>query len=371
MQERTILEFPTTRHARAYDPDFDIQAFQDLSNLKVQLPFEEYKRREIQLHLRTLHNLETNLGERFNVQLSTIEFTIKNGQLKSAEYDEPFIEIVKKGVDFRKINGNPTDHKRERAELKGFTKIQDALTQPHIIPNFKVISVSPRGQDDSDYKLNFFDIYDVVDKNCITMTRYASKMTYIELLQAAQQIDPIFETPTELTDSFFLSSPIETMRSFEDILEVFHPDLQSKSTEELEKLLKACKPLFDLYIKDPSYDNYIAILNFSDEFIFKPNIQHYLYEKTHEVDYLPFFANQLAKQPVRQVATGCGLQGGLISPYTFIFSVADFALNISTNKDEYGTLEIHCEECGASYNRTPGKLEEKCRLCGGTKGIAC
>lgn len=53
------------------------------------------------------------------------------------------------------------------------------------------------------------------------------------------------------------------------------------------------------------------------------------------------------------------------------FSVADFGFNLGANEDQYGTLELHCEECGQSYNRTHGKLEKSCRFCGGTKGITC
>lgn len=54
----------------AYDPRFDIWASRQLAMLKTQLPTAEYQRRQNQLDLRTRHNLETCLGERFNVEIS-------------------------------------------------------------------------------------------------------------------------------------------------------------------------------------------------------------------------------------------------------------------------------------------------------------
>jgi len=81
----------------------------------------------------------------------------------------------------------------------------------------------------------------------------------------------------------------------------------------------------------------------------------------------------LGAQIVRTTNGGCGLSGGYqISTNSHGFqSVAEFGTLNNSLEDNYGTLEIHCEECGAIYLRTPNKLEERCRCCGGTKGIAC
>lgn len=384
MAERALHQLET-RHALAYNPAFDIKACRKLEDLRHQFTISEYSRLKQQLDTRIRHNLETTLGERFNAQISEVYYRLDNGQLVSQEHDEPFAEIVKRGVDWRKRFGNPADHERENAELQGFAKIQQILTQPHIIPEFKVINISPRGLQDSDYQLNFFDIYEVVDICQIRMTRYASKMTSEEFLEAAKNINPSFKSPQVLNDSFFLENPVETFRSLEEILEIFHPDINSMAKAQFQNLiLKDCDPLITAYIVNPSEKTYNALLNLADRLIgislspkvgSDPLIRGLTPISPNGVDRL---INQFGALPVRPVTTGCGLQHGfsptingqLLAIRSFSegwsttnyypYSVAEFALfSQSENQD---TSDFPCPRCG--YTITYGAGIKKCPGCG-------
>ena len=72
---------------------------------------------------------------------------------------------------------------------------------------------------------------------------------------------------------------------------------------------------------------------------------------------------------------GCG--GSMFSMLDFGRQVSILSVSVLPDlvagglKDKYGTREIHCEECGATYTRDYNKLEERCRKCRGTKGIVC
>src|SRR3990172_6418818 len=85
------------RPTLGYDPLFDIQDYQDLIYQKNYISPREFARRKAQVNIRTQHNLETALGEPFNVEVSKTTYEIKNDQLISAQHDEPFIDIIKRG----------------------------------------------------------------------------------------------------------------------------------------------------------------------------------------------------------------------------------------------------------------------------------
>ena len=76
----TRVETVTCRKALAYDPIFDIEDFQTLEGLRSQVSLQEHTRPTNQLNARTRSNLETNLGERFNVQINTVNYSLENGQ---------------------------------------------------------------------------------------------------------------------------------------------------------------------------------------------------------------------------------------------------------------------------------------------------
>src|SRR3990170_279651 len=84
---------PTTRSIIGYEPLFDTQAYQALTSQENFLSQQEFTRRKEQLDTRTQHNLETALGERYNLQISQVQYRIKDGQFISEEHDELFLDV--------------------------------------------------------------------------------------------------------------------------------------------------------------------------------------------------------------------------------------------------------------------------------------
>ena len=383
----TDYRLPTTRPILGYEPLFDTQAYRALLDRKSSLSTEEFKRRQIQLDTRTRRNLETALGERFNVELSQVIYRIENNQLVSDEHDEPFLEIIKRGQQYRKENGSG-DIGREMAEVTGFERILQILTDPDFA-DAKIIVISPRGSQNSIYQHNFFDLYqsqktqnaqnEAGPRSVVMMTRYASNATYEEFRQATEQIDPFNSLPQDPTDADFLKTPLITYQESAGIAKIMHRDEKTMTRKDLQRLIAKVTPLIDAYINEPSPKTYNAILNFADAIIFAGHETD-----KHKLQFLQSPAltstegliRLYGNLPVRMVAAGCGPQGGFGQSATLAlvnspFSVSEFGVKTTSVEDEYGTLEIHCEECGATYNRSSGKLEEKCRRCGGTRGITC
>lgn len=357
MPERAIL---------GYDPQFDINDYRRASGEDIP-----------QLHMLKRHNLETMLGERFNVELSQVSYFVENGQLKSPDHNEPFLEIVKRGQEYRLKLGS-RDALREAAEVEGFAKVQQILTDLDSQPEKKVIVISPKGPTGSIYQHNFFDVYSKNPNGQITMSRYTSKLSYQEFRQAATLLDPFTSLPASPMDTDFLKSPLETYRSVDEILEILHPSEKTMPLREYQKLIEACMPLILAYINalaqgSPVYEIgkiYNALLNYADNLVLSPKTRLAFDPLASKPPSINHLVADFGWQPVRPVAAGCGGQSGFSnSPNIFgsPFSVSEF----SFGQDQYGTLEIHCEECGATYSRDKGKLEKSCRNCGGKKGIVC
>ena len=102
-----------------YEPFFDVHAYQNLATQKNLISPQEFSRRKNQLDERTRTNLDTMLGERFNVELSRVTYEIENNHLMSSQHDKPFLEIIRHGQKYRQENGS-NDTVRELAEVEGF-----------------------------------------------------------------------------------------------------------------------------------------------------------------------------------------------------------------------------------------------------------
>ena len=374
-------QFAEKRPILGYDPLFDISDRQSLDLQKNHLTPAEFQRHKNQLDLRTRHNLETALGERFKVEISQIIYQIVDGLLQNLEHDEPFIEIVKRGQRYRQSNGS-NETERELAEVEGFTKVQDLLVSGNWPLDPKIIVISPRGQEDSIYQHNFFDVWEK-DGDRIIMRRYTSSATYEQFRVAAEFLDPFNNLPGNPTDADFLKTPLIAYKQIDEILALFPPDEGVITRQELANIIAICSQLIENYINNPSSKTFTALLNFADALTFTPEVKS-PYTSRVRMRITPMTVKRLidfyGSQPARQVATGCGLQLGFRSTvsgqWSMVnfspFSVAEFGIvNLSSGEDQYGTLQIHCGECGATYMRTPGKLEKNCQRCGGTKGIVC
>src|SRR3989344_694070 len=316
-------------------------------------------------------NLEADLGERFNIEISQVEYIFDGPFLKSTQTDEPFIETIKRGIQNRQNYAGSHDRRRELAEFENFNKVQTYFWEDDN-PDTCVITIAARGSKGSCYQHNFFDVYEQTTDGKIPMTRYASQMSIDQFKNAAKQIGPDFDSEPQVDDVYFLRNPIKTKLSKNQLLDIFHPDHDALKVKDNRALVSACQLLIEGYIKDPSERRRRILLNFADDFIFKPQTRKELTLKMQNPDFLPMLSAQLAARPVRYVLTGCGAQGDQISIFNSApFSVAEFGIANTSLEDQYGTLEIHCEECGVTYLRDRGKLEKNCRRCGGTRGITC
>ncbi len=347
---------------RGYDVDIDIADFlRGQENPQI-------------LAARKKHDLETMLGERFNVEIAQTTYNINNGQLHHSEFAEPFTDRIRLGIEYRRGRNSP-DFERERAELEGFLDLESQIQNSQ--PGTKFVIISPPG---INYPKKFFDIYQRVDNDIVQSSRYTSTLSNERLLAVAAELDIAWQAasianPNQTpTDAHFLRSPIKTSLPTEKILEKFHPEKDTLQNAEYKKLLEAAAPIILVYLaqlecnpqSQDVYKNFNALLNFADNWVLNPQNRQSISQST--VSDIPRVINELAILPVRPVMAGCGLQTAYETangqaPY----SVADYA----PTRDKFGTLEIHCEECGAKYNRTPNKLEEKCKRCGGIKGIKC
>jgi hypothetical protein len=328
------------------------------------LPESLYQTKLKKLNELTHTNIVTSIGERLNVELFRAQYQQKEGQLISPLYCEPFLEIVTRGQLFREQKGS-RDVKREKAEVAGFTKAQEILADPDLGNDAKIIIISPRGNSDSIYQHNFYDVYEKAEDGTISMYRYSSKCSYQEFWQTAQEVDPFNNIPDNPQDHDFLKNPLVTYKPKEDIQELFNPDTKTINLEEFIRVTSSemCKNQIQDYFR--------ALLNGQDA----QTLQHQYNLIAKSADIVAgkdiqakesTFEEQLST-PLRVVATACGISGTTNNP----FSVSEFAKSSYVLKDQYGTLEIRCQECHITYLRTSGKLEENCRFCGGTKGIAC
>lgn len=323
-----------------------------------------------------LRNLETFLGERLNVILSKSKYEIKDGVIYGEDMDSPFIEVMKRGVEYRrKLDGDKRiDRKREEAEVVGFSKIQNVLCNPNIEPGTMMVSISPPGSSRSIYQHNFYDIFTLKEfygKRFIEARRYSSALTYEEYKDKLSLLHYMGDI---VDDADFLSNPIKIdpsaglrvfFKTADEIHGYLHSEHKTTNEQDFERIKRACRSLSERYAqeKDPNILN--AIMNKADiEAGLIPNKLVRFYGSLDQE------INFLGKEPVRQAATGCGSSGGfstnnidklLSSP----FSISDFG-----SSDKYGSREFECPECGRINIRPENGFLTRCQHCASDK-VAC
>jgi len=320
--------------------------------------------------LRIRRNLETDLGERFNVVISQVQYYLDGNLLKSQDDTEPFVETIKRGIKNRQKYAGFHDRRRELAEFENFNKVQTYLLEDDL-----VISVSAKGPKDSCYQRNYFDIYEKTSTGKVQMTRFSSQMSIRELTEAIRQINPDFGLDSEVDDIYLLQNPIKANLSTDQILEIFHPDYEALREEELEKLLVACQPLIFAYInsliENPNDAEIYrrALLNFADDFILKPKTRELLQHQPRDAAFSPVFASQLAARPVRYVVTGCGAQGNMLISNFSPYSVVEFASSKKTSSEK--TLNCRCPFCNRHVEANISSGRITCPECGNSAPYQC
>ena len=334
--------------------------------------------------MRTTKNLETMLGERFNVEISQVIYQIRDNQLVSPLHNEPFLDVIRRGQKYRQENGSD-ETERELAEVEGFERLQQIISisddtvsseanlnkseADDTVSKLKVIIISPRGKPDSIYQHNFLDVYEKKG-NQVTMTRYTTSANYHQFRQAADKIDPFNNLSANPTDADFIKTPFITYKNTGEILDLFPPDEGVIARRDLEKIHRFCTQIIINYISNPSYITFNALLNFADR-ISQASQAPRGSDPQMDRPIKPFEIAQVISHfgylPVRQVVAGCGLQGNsTISNFKFQisnfmpYSVAEFAFpgQIASSKD---TSDFPCPRCG--YVITYGAGIKKCPGC--------
>lgn len=297
--------------------------------------------------------LETHIGERLNTLLSRNTYQIKEGRIYGFGLGEPFIDVMKDGVG----HGSFSDRPREEAEVIGFSKIQGQLAGPGVPDGEIMVSISPKGDKDSVYQHNFYDVF-IRRGNYIEARRYSAGLTWQEFGQRARDLD----FGGEATDVSFLSNPIlVTGLTPDEIHHFFHKEHEYLSEEDYLLILKICLPSILYYAENPSDRSFNAALNKAD--FVRENVEDIKKGKLAYVDIATgHTADNWGRLPVRKTTTGCGLSGGA-SVDDSPFSVSDFA------EDKYGSRKFNCPHCGEENRRPKDKLIASCQHCG--KDVRC
>ncbi|GEM_PF-4938547 len=370
---------------RSYSVLLDTQAYRKIHLQSANLDQDSHQQEFNNLNHLTETNLTTSLAERFNAEIFRADYKIQNGELIHPSYDIPFTEIVEKGQHFRRQNGSE-DCERELAELAGFQKLEKIITDPDFSEEASIIVISPRGKKGSIYQHNFYDVYKKIGAK-VEMRRFSSKCSYEAFEIAAAVIDPFSLIDKDPTDANFLASPLVTYKNMKEIEDLLQIDRETMCEEELEKLLAKCATLRSDYInylsQSPYFSDekaagkYHSYIKFAD-IVAGKDIQYssisqrqIIIEEIQNPLTMEYVASYLGTQPVRTIASYCGIDKGYETNSYGYQSVAQLGLKLIAREDQFGTLEINCGECGRNYSRNRGKLEEKCRYCSGTKGIVC
>ena len=286
--------------------------------------------------------LETHIGERFNVLLSRTRYEIREGKIFGEGENEPFVNSLIRGRDYRRVHGNPIDRDREQAEVVGFEKTETITTDPQTPEDTKIISFSQRGEEGSAYQHNFYDIFTKrVDERgaYIETRRYSSALSLQDC--AKFYLEMGFEGVGEVgNDVFFLSNPIviddPRFKTADDIHSYLHRDHEFMPVEEFERILSRAEPKILKYAYNRTRYNLNDALNTADveAGILKIDVQDIA----------------LGLIPVRQVMTGCGASCG-------VKSVSEFGIKVRNYKFE---TEGTCRTCGKLRMCGPVGICEKC-----------
>lgn len=381
-EQNNIIDFPqkvewsvtkSEKKVVQYELDFDRGQARELLDSKHQQGYEE---RVENFKSFTEMQLNTALGERFNRGLSKYTYRMEKGVLYGEHSEEPFLDVLERGKLYRQVHGNPVDHKREEAEVIGFSKIQEYMGDAPT--GATVISISQPGGEGSIYKHNFYDVFQKNTEGNIDVVRFSNANNADETVEKLTEMDPTITVPPDLSSEYLLANPIIFSGDMHWDLDKIHAQIHKEHSvmdeNDFQLIKEMCAFLIISYInsllEDPD-DKYIharlynAIFNKADE------IADALIEDTiHSVESSAEMTQEqiyyLGGQQVREVNTGCGFSGGAslgVESANGPFSVADYGVGgrFSTEiKDQYGGLEFDCPHCKKKNKRPYGSLIRTC-----------
>ena len=304
---------------------------------------EDYRFRRDALISYNTDQMITNLGERFNVILSTYQYEIKDGQLWGKDMNEPAINSFIRGRDFRREHGNPVDFRREEAEIVGFKKIQSIMVDENTPEGTIMLSISPQGLEGSTYKNRFMDIHTKkIDKSgriFVESQRVSSGLSIEETKEKAIAFADIRIDDSDPAASF-LEQPILIGKGLtpEDIKFYFYREHDYMDEKTFDVVKKSVVHLTSQYaeslVKNPLDREhhrllFNAILNKADEMA--EEIKKEGLEAVEKVIPLPTIYHirqeiqDYGYREVKEIMAGCGISGG----YDLTESANDSANSVS------------------------------------------
>lgn len=292
--------YPKPDKPLAYNPSFDRRDFRSLD------PYDLTEKERLASYIDK--QIDTHLGERFNVLQSTVTYDIRDGQIFGQDTKEPFLDVIKKGVKTE----------REQAELEGFEKIQDFFVA-EAKEGDMMLSISPPG---GEYLHNFYDVFTLKKGEkgkFIEMNRFSSALTISDYQEKLKPFKTFAETPQE---SDFLKKPILVNKALfpkpEDLHRYLHKNHEFLTNEQFEIVKKSVQGLKRSYIDSLSQTEEMqfitlnAIYNQADISLQAQKegngvlyeLQSFFKVPTKQEIYI------LGMQPVRIVQTPCGASGG-------------------------------------------------------------
>ncbi len=263
-----------------YDGEFDIENYQRAFSIGNE---EERERTLAELDDYTRKQLVTHLGERVNVLLSTIDYSITSeGQLFVPQLGKTAEQMVIDGRDHQVSlpDVREIDKPRMDAEIEEMCQIEVILCNPNTPVGSMITVISapggeelfvrqmPNGEEqglrDSLFLHNFYDVFRLEEREVngrterfVRLYRYSSSLTYEEYLHKAIQLKrDYFASPeaghTSL-DAYFLSHIITLTQSDleepEDVHKFFHRDHAYMTRQDFEEvIMPGTSELIDRYI---------------------------------------------------------------------------------------------------------------------------
>jgi len=310
--------------------NFDIAAEEarvdrELSNVT---SLEEYKFKRDALISYNTDQMITNLGERYNVILSTYQYELKDGKMWGKDMDEPAIDSFIRGRDHRRKHGNPVDFRREDAEVAGFQKIQSIMADENTPEGTIMLSISPPGLEGSIYQNRFMDIHTKKkDKNgraYVESQRVSSGLSIEENIEKASAFADIEIDESDPAASF-LEQPILIGNTLtpDDIKFYFYREHDYMDEKTFEVIKKSVAHLTHEYaesmVKKPHDKQYRrllfnTILNKADETFERIKREGLdVVEKIAPILTAYNIQSEVknyGSQEVREVQAGCGKSGG-------------------------------------------------------------
>ncbi len=346
---------------RTYDISFDSERALEAENLE---QFTSY----------IATQMETHLGERFNVSLSRYEYDVKDGKLWGKDMGGPFLNSLKKGRDYRLVHGSIVDRERESAEVEGFEKIEALLADDDTPDGTMMLSISPPGLEGSVYTHNFYDVFVARRREdgvrYVEARRYASSLVPDQYREKVSAFASIEIDETDVSASFLRSPiPIQNTLTPDDLHHYMHKEHDFMDEAEFERVKASCNVLITAYAQavreQPKNDVlhrilFNAVLNKADDIAFNKEKINVVRSVRDEVELYAF-------QPVREVMTGCGASGG----YEIGVETMNAPFSVSTYiPDKYGERTFNCPSCKKENIRPYNKLLPQCLHCGSDK-VAC